>query len=546
MVLKGRLQARPRGLRRNGSGSLAAEIYLGFDLSTQSLTATAIEAGEDVRRVLFTRSFRFDDELVAYGTTNGVLPHADPTVVHAPPLMWAEALEKMFGLLTAGAPIDWKNLRAISGSAQQHGSVYLQPLAAGRLARLDPAVPLARQLANVFSRPSSPVWMDSSTTRQCAEIEAALGGPDALKALTGSRAFERFTGPQIRKFAQDDPDAYERTRRIHLVSSWMASLLTGGDAGIDVADGSGMNLMELRTGTWSREAAVATAPDLIPRLPPLIASHTVVGTLAAFWREKFSLPPAHIVAWSGDNPCSLVGTGVVDEGTLAISLGTSDTIFGIMREPRMSDDGTGHVFASPAGGFMGMTVFKNGSLARERIRDAYGLDWAGFSQMLSRAPAGNHGRTMLPWFEPEITPLVLEPRVERFGLEPDDAEGNVRAVVEAQMLALRLHSEWMGLSPHRLVATGGAAANRAIVQVMADVFEKPVLRIGSANSAALGAALRAWHGDLVRRNARVEWAEIVHGFAKPEPVAAPTPDRVATYQTLLQTYAARERQALAR
>ena len=41
-----------------------------------------------------------------------------------------------------------------------------------------------------------------------------------------------------------------------------------------------------------------------------------------------------------------------------------------MREPRVDSTGTGHVFGSPTGEFMGLTCFKNGSLARERIRDA--------------------------------------------------------------------------------------------------------------------------------------------------------------------------------
>ena len=100
------------------------------------------------------------------------------------------------------------------------------------------------------------------------------------------------------------------------------------------------------------------------------------------------LAAARVVAWSGDNPCSLIGTGLVREGRVAISLGTSDTIFGLMPSRASSADGTGHVFGAPTGDYMGMTVFKNGSLARERVRDAYGLTWAEFSRALRRR-AGN-------------------------------------------------------------------------------------------------------------------------------------------------------------
>jgi len=67
-------------------------------------------------------------------------------------------------------------VRAIAASGQQHGSVYLNAKAAAALAALDPARPLVDGLAGIFSRPTSPIWMDSSTTKECREMEAALGG----------------------------------------------------------------------------------------------------------------------------------------------------------------------------------------------------------------------------------------------------------------------------------------------------------------------------------------------------------------------------------
>ena len=97
------------------------------------------------------------------------------------------------------------------------------------------------------------------------------------------------------------------------------------------------------------------------------------------WQRAYGFPAAAVVAWSGDNPCSLVGTGLLHEGQLAISLGTSDTIFGPMDSVRVSGDGTGHVFASPLGNYMGITVFSNGSLARERVREDCGARLAAAS-----------------------------------------------------------------------------------------------------------------------------------------------------------------------
>jgi len=521
-------------------------IYLGLDSSTQSVTATAIDVSGDRRSILFERTFRYDDELPHYGTKYGVLSSSDPKVVHAPPMMWSEGLDRMMATVVREAQIDWSQLRAISGSAQQHGSVYVNADAAPRLQQLAPSKPLASQLEGVFSRKTSPIWMDSSTTAQCAEIEAAVGGPRRLAEISGSRAFERFTGPQIRKFAQEDPAGYAATDRVHLVSSWLASLLAGKHAPIDPGDGSGMNLMALSTRQWSAEAVRATASNLEAKLPPVAEAWTIAGTLAPYWTRTYNLPPARIVAWSGDNPCSLVGTGLVREGLVAISLGTSDTIFGIMPTPRPSADGTGHVFASPTGSYMGMTVFKNGSLARERIRDEYRMDWTAFSKALAQTAIGNDGKTLLPWFDPEITPLVLNPGVRRHGIDAADGPGHVRGIVEAQMMALALHSRWMGVRIGTIYATGGASANRDMLQVMADVFDAEVFQLQTGNSAALGAALRAFHADRLADGETISWDDVVKGFVAPKGDTRLTPNRanVETYRRLIDVYAERERSAL--
>ena len=153
-------------------------IYLGLDASTQSLSALLIEVDRGRARVVWEHSLNFDEAFPEFGTVHGVLPGDDPLVKVSSPAMWVTALETMMALV-ARSGVDPSRLRAISGSAQQHGSVYVK--ADGTLAR-----------------DVAPIWMDSSTRDECAEITAALGGDEVLARRTGSRAFERFTGPQIR------------------------------------------------------------------------------------------------------------------------------------------------------------------------------------------------------------------------------------------------------------------------------------------------------------------------------------------------------------
>lgn len=517
-------------------------LYLGLDSSTQSLTAIVIEIESALRRVVFESSLSFDDALPHHGTTHGVLPRSDSRVATSSPLMWAEALDVMMARI-AGSGLDLRRLAAVSGSAQQHGSVYLNSTWARAVHSLDSRRPLD-QVRGVFARDESPIWMDSSTTEECAEITAAVGGERILAQRTGSRAFERFTGPQIRRFFKRSPERYRATARIHLVSSFLASLLAGDDAPLDPGDASGMNLMDLAGHDWWDQAVDATAPELRPKLPRIVPSSSVVGTLSSYWQARYGLPAAQVIAWSGDNPCSLIGTGLVKEGRLAVSLGTSDTVFGLMREPRVGSTGTGHVFGAPTGEYMGLTCFQNGSLARERIRDAHGMDWAAFSRALDTTPPG--AGILLPWFEPEITPAVTRAGVHRYGFDEHDAAADVRALVDSQMMAMARHSRWMDVNVDTIHATGGAAVNRPILQTMADVFGAEVLQFEVGNSAALGAALRAAHAALNAGEQAAGWDHVIRGFVEPIGGSPVKPDagRHAIYKDLMKVHAACEARAM--
>ena len=516
-------------------------LYLGLDASTQSLSAVLIDL--DTRNAVCDISLNYDETLPHYGTQNGVLDNPDPKIVHAPPLMWAEALDALFDTLKAEG-VSLGHIRAISGSGQQHGSVYLNAGIVRALSNLDPAKSLVQNLDGVFSRNTSPIWMDSSTRVECDEIRATLGGLQATTRATGSTTFERFTGPQIRKFYKTQPDAYAHTAHVMLVSSFMASLIAGTVAPIDHGDGAGMNLMDIQRRAWHPRALDATAPGLSDRLPPLAASRAVIGPVSRYFVDKYDFnPQAQALVWSGDNPNSVIGLGLIREGMVAISLGTSDTYFGTMKFCQTDPRGEGHVFVSPTGDYMTLLCFKNGSLAREAVRKAHGLDWDDFSRALQSTPPGNDGKIMLPYFEPEIVPNVLVPRVHRFDLDERDAAGNCRAVVEAQMMSMRLHAEWMGVRPSAIYATGGASVNPEILQIMADVQNCPVYPFEVTNSAALGAALRAAHAHL-NASQDTPWEDLLAGLAEPLSASAVSPSNPAVYDALTKKYAECEQSAL--
>jgi len=396
----------------------------------------------------------------------------------------------------------FEKVKAVSGSGQQHGSVYWKQGGQDMLASVEAGKPLAPQLDGAFSIPNGPIWMDSSTGPQCRALEGRLGGPINVATLTGSRAYERFTGNQIAKIAVEQPEAYASTERISLVSSLMPSLLKGSYASIDHSDAGGMNLMDIKEKKWAQEAIEATAEGLESKLGSLVASHSPVGVISSYFVSTYGFEPScSLIAWSGDNPNSVAGLGL-KEGDVAISMGTSDTLFGITGTPTPATEG--HVFVNcvdPRESYMVMLCFKNGSLNRERVRDAFtpAKDWDEFNALLSQTPPGNSGNIGIYVAESEITPNLPKGdfRFNQNGETVGSFEPAVeaRALVEGMALSMRLHAASIGITnPKRIIATGGASANTAVLEVISDVFGLPVYTHDSTDSASLGAAIRALHG----------------------------------------------------
>jgi len=468
-------------------------MFLGLDSSTQSLTAVVIDPASGT--IACQLSVNFGSELPQYQSPSGFIPGGANGEVHANPAMWLEALDLLMSRLAAAT--DLSKVKVIAGSGQQHGSVYLDSTFDTRLAALDEAQSLAAQLSPAFTRATSPIWMDTSTGAECEEITEALGGSEEVCRLSGSIAIERFSGPQIRRFFKSDPVAYERTARIHLVSSFIASVLAGKSVPIDFGDGAGMNLLNLAIQSWDLGLLAATAPGLGEKLLPAALVTTVQGSLADYFVGKYGFSEQAVVAmFTGDNPASLVGMGATTPGNVVISLGTSDTFFAAMPGPKTDPNGFGHVFGNPAGGFMSLICFRNGSLAREALRDQLGLDWSAFDrEALAETQAAAGTNLMLPFFGPEITPRhdfsapVLQGDAAFESAEEPGLQ--VRALLEGQFLNMRLHSQWMGVKTERIRLTGGAAKNDGIAQLVADIFQSPVERLEVLNSAALGAALIA-------------------------------------------------------
>lgn len=422
------------------------------------------------------------------------------------------------------------------------------------MSNADPGTDLASQLESAFSREIIPNWQDSSTVPECSAITVAAGGPDSLAQITGSSAHTRFTGAQIMKFVRREPMAYAETGRISLVSSYITTLLCLSDVKpIDESDACGMNLYDIKERKWSKKLLDVVDPSgqLEGKLGAVEKdSGAVIGTIGRWFVDRYGFDSECVVLpGTGDNPATFLSLNL-GAGEGMVSLGTSDVV--LVSTESYNPHPEFHAFLDPALGpgeqprYFNMLVYKNGSLAREHVRNEYfSSSWDKFNAAVERLRPRQAGdkisKTAFWWLLPDIIPAGakgvykydLTTRVEKF----EDVDDEALAILSTQMTGYSVRSGDI-LSGGRLTkvfATGGAAKNPSILAVMADAlgcdvaksvsFENGSPKDADWNACSVGVATKAAWGYARTQGCTLRFDAFVKkaGTSGSHTVAAPGP-----------------------
>ncbi|KAG5985932.1 hypothetical protein E4U43_005790 [Claviceps pusilla] len=507
-------------------------LYLGFDLSTQQLKAIVVNSQ---LKTIAQSKVDFDGDFARdYGIRKGVHVRDETGEVFAPVAMWMEALDLVIDRLYRAMPVSLSRIRGVGGSGQQHGSVFWNKDAERLLAGLDPKKSLVSQLSGALAHEWSPNWQDQSTQKECDAFDAVLGGRESLADVTGSGAHHRFTGLQIMRLRQALPEMYANTSRISLVSSFVASLFLGSIAPLDVSDVCGMNLWDIPNQRYSPEllSLAAGGRDGAEQLrqklgDPELDGGRSLGNISSYFVRKYGFSPdCQIVPFTGDNPATILALPLRPLDAI-VSLGTSTTF--LMNTPTYRPDGSYHFFNHPTtrGNYMFMLCYKNGGLAREKVRDALPSaqagtqqrpDWQEFNAAVLSTPPlavareGDKAKLGLYFYLRETVPNIRAGTF-RFDCDVDGShlrriedpwprELDPRIIVESQALSMRLRSQKLvhsprdGLpaQPRRIYLVGGGSMNPAIARVIGDVLggADGVYKLDVGGSAcALGGAYKA-------------------------------------------------------
>jgi xylulokinase len=442
------------------------KLVAGIDSSTQSTKVLLVDAD--------------DGSVIAEASA----PHPDGT--ECPPDRWWEALSAAGHDLLSRA-------EAVGVAAQQHGMVTLDD-------------------AGAVVRPAM-LWNDVKSAPQAAAMVAEFGGPAEWAARTGSVPTMSFTVTKLRWLAEREPARAARVHRVMLPHDWLTWRLagggprgasagsvgsagsadgtggTGGDPSVepvtDRGDASGTGYFSPADGVWLPDYAARALGHPVA-LPRVAAPAEVVGRTS--WGAAIS-------AGTGDNMGAALGMGLRG-GDVAVSIGTSGTAYAVTSAMTADPSGLVSGFADATGRFLPLACTLNAARVLDVTARMLGVDTASLSDLALKASPGADGLVLLPYLDGERTPNRPSANGVLRGLTTSNAtpENLARAAVEAVLCSLADAIDCLrpcGITPGRIVLTGGAARSEAVRTIAPAVFGLPVVVPEAAEYVALGAARQA-------------------------------------------------------
>lgn len=392
---------------------------------------------------------------------------------------WDAAQLAIRGVLDA-AGVTGSSIQGVGLSGQMHG-----------LALLDAASQVIRPAL---------IWCDQRSQKQVDEINRVVGNA-AVVAATANPVLTGFTLPKLLWVRDNEPQNFERVKRILLPKDYLRFQLTGEFAS-DVSDASGTALFDVAHRRWSQTMIEALHLDAAA-LPAVHESQELSGKISASAAAATGLREGTpVVAGAGDQAASAVGNGIVSAGPVSCTLGTSGVVFSYLSQPNYDAAGRVHTFCHAVRDswhVMGVTQGAGLSLQWFRAQLAPASNYDSLMEEASGAAAGSQGLFWLPYLMGERTPhLDANVRGGWVGLTAKHTRADlIRALIEgvcySQKDCLDL-VEKLGGSVDSVRVSGGGARSAFWRQTLASVLGKRVVSLETQEGSAYGAALLALAG----------------------------------------------------
>ena len=389
-------------------------------------------------------------------------------------------------------------------------------------------------------------WVDGRAEDQARWLMNLLGGRRIFVKLFGVEITGKDVIPKLRWLKQNKPDLYEKAETILDVNGYLKFRATGKK--VFEWSGACSYGFNLKKKDWERMLFRVAGID-INKLPPLVRSTDVVGTLTNDAAEEMGLPPS-IPVFGGcdDTQSAAIGSGSTREGEAHIYLGTSAWA-GITTRKNLKHK-NGAVILQSADTTMNLLVGITESAGSnldwmiekfykyEKSDPAISNIFSFIDQETEGIPPGSDHLVFTPWLLGERCPVsTTTTRGTVFNLGLEHTRGHVvKALLEGVGYNLRWIFDNYGrdfnFTPNRIRAIGGGSVNDQWMQGIADITGKTVETITQPTMAgALGAAACAFVGSHVYND-----FHHINQFITVRKTFTPDPLSREVYDRLFQSY----------
>ncbi|MFW9900097.1 MAG: FGGY family carbohydrate kinase [Candidatus Thorarchaeota archaeon] len=155
---------------------------------------------------------------------------------------------------------------------------------------------------------------------------------EELFNITAHSPFFLFTLARLLWFREEKEELYENFGKILMLDDWIVYKLTG-EVYTDYSSLGESLLFDIRKKKWSQE--ILDVFDINPEiLPEIVDPNTFVGELKTELINEFGITQkVSVFKGCGDTQASLLGMGVIENGTIGISLGTTAPLHLVVDKP---------------------------------------------------------------------------------------------------------------------------------------------------------------------------------------------------------------------
>ena len=411
----------------------------------------------------------------------GSAPHpmtSPPRSEQPPSAWWAALVTATASALESARPEGSANdVVAVAIAAQQHGLVVLDT-------------------RGEVLRPAK-LWNDTESAQDADRLVARLGGAGWSDAC-GSVPVPAFTVTKLAWLREHEPEAFARIGHVLLPHDWLTYRLTGRFV-TDRGDASGTGYWSPREGRYRIDLLELIDADMdwAAALPTVLGPWEQSGSLTGEAAAALGLPiGTPVAAGTGDNMAGALGTGL-RPGEVAVSIGTSGTVFAPSEHPVQDSTGAIAGFADATGRYLPLVCTLNAALVTGAIGRLLSVDHAGLDALALAAPSGCDGLILVPYLAGERTPNRPDATGTLEGIRSDvSRELLARAAFEGVVCSLleglgALEASDVPTRAGRLVLVGGGARSSAYREILATLASRPVTVPRDDQIVSAGAAVQA-------------------------------------------------------